>query len=69
MSSAWNVSLCQGVGWDDVRTVLDVRRLLEGCHLDERKAVLGEVLVRHAYSRLETLPGVCKLLALMITQT
>ena len=50
-------------------TVFDVRRLLERRHLNKRKAVLGEVLVRYAYSRLETLPGVCELLALMITQT
>ena len=46
------------------RTILNIRRLLEGCNLNQREAVLGEVLVRNAYSCLQPLLRVSKLLAL-----
>ena len=48
-------------------TVLDVRRLLESRDLDERKAVLGELLIRDTYSCLQALLGVRELLALQAT--
>lgn len=46
-------------------TVLDIRRLLECRHLDEGETVLGKILVRHAYPRLQSLLGVRKLLSLI----
>ena len=51
-----------------VRTVFDIRWLLEGGHLDQREAILRKVLVRYAYSCLEPLLCLQKLLALQQAQ-
>lgn len=60
------ISTVVNQGQAEVLTVLDVRWLFEGCHLDECKAILGEVLVGHRHPCLQPLLCVSKAFVLRV---